>query len=413
MLLSVEQTLQQVFLLPLLAQALRDAHRKGVDVRIVTENTNNYLLSDLGSMIPDASDYEVGRLNDYFAYADLNSDKALSEDELNQMDALKIIKEAGIPIVDDTEDGSKGSGLMHHKFMVLDDEQVLTGSGNYTWSDFHGDRLQDKSRGNANNFLKIKNRELNQAFSDEFLMMWGDGPANLKNSKFGVKKRFRAPLTVSLFDNVKVTLQFGATSKSEGWENSPNGLIASELRDVRKSFEAAFFVWSEQKLVDEIPQSIAKNVRVVIDPFFAYRFYSELLDVLGVEMLSDSCKIEAANKPWQNPALNSGMSHLSPGDLLHHKFAVLDREKVITGSHNWSANANQNNDETILVIESPLIAEKYHQEFERIFDTASLGVGNHLLNKIQEAKDKCNSLGVFNPRVLNVQAQTRRLLYGD
>jgi len=55
--------------------------------------------------------------------------------------------------------------------------------------------------------------------------------------------------------------------------------------------------------------------------------------------------------------------------LLHHKYAIVDGEvtgpnsKVITGSHNWSANANFTNDENTLIIHNPRVANEYFQEF--------------------------------------------------
>jgi phosphatidylserine/phosphatidylglycerophosphate/cardiolipin synthase-like enzyme len=55
--------------------------------------------------------------------------------------------------------------------------------------------------------------------------------------------------------------------------------------------------------------------------------------------------------------------------LLHHKYAIIDGEqagenaKVITGSHNWSGNANFENDENTLIIHSPRVANEFFQEY--------------------------------------------------
>jgi phosphatidylserine/phosphatidylglycerophosphate/cardiolipin synthase-like enzyme len=63
-------------------------------------------------------------------YIDANQDGALSEEELRDRDALTILAQANIPLIDDTADGSKGRCLMHHKFMVVDGRTVVTGSAN-------------------------------------------------------------------------------------------------------------------------------------------------------------------------------------------------------------------------------------------------------------------------------------------
>jgi len=44
--------------------------------------------------------------------------------------------ESGIEIKDDTSDGAtKGSGLMHHKFIIVDGKATVITSGNLTRSD--------------------------------------------------------------------------------------------------------------------------------------------------------------------------------------------------------------------------------------------------------------------------------------
>ena len=52
---------------------------------------------------------------------------------------MALLKTAQIPLIDDTEDGTSGSGLMHHKFLVIDKETVITGSANLTSSGIHDD----------------------------------------------------------------------------------------------------------------------------------------------------------------------------------------------------------------------------------------------------------------------------------
>lgn len=57
-------------------------------------------------------------------------------------------------------------------------------------------------------------------------------------------------------------------------------------------------------------------------------------------------------------------------DLMHHKFAVIDDEIVITGSYNWSAAAEDRNDENLVVIKDEEIAKLYRKEFERVWNEA-------------------------------------------
>jgi phosphatidylserine/phosphatidylglycerophosphate/cardiolipin synthase-like enzyme len=52
---------------------------------------------------------------------------------------------------------------------------------------------------------------------------------------------------------------------------------------------------------------------------------------------------------------------------MHDKVAIIDRQIVITGSFNWSAAANNENNENLLVIQNQAWAAKYEAEFQRIW----------------------------------------------
>ncbi len=54
------------------------------------------------------------------------------------------------------------------------------------------------------------------------------------------------------------------------------------------------------------------------------------------------------------------------GGLMHNKFAVIDNQVVITGSYNWSDNAEFRNDENITVEYDPKQATSYSVEFRRL-----------------------------------------------
>ena len=76
---------------------------------------------------------------------------------------------------------------------------------------------------------------------------------------------------------------------------------------------------------------------------------------------------------------------------MHHKFAVIDNKKVITGSFNWSPSAAHTNDETLLVIESPKLAAHFTQEMDRMWRGAELGVTARMQRKLDRQARKCGS----------------------
>jgi phosphatidylserine/phosphatidylglycerophosphate/cardiolipin synthase-like enzyme len=219
----------QEFRLPNIAQALVKRHQAGVRVRVIVENTYRRPWSQFTSAeIQQLPEREQERYQEFISLADINQDGTVSREESQQRDALIILENAGIAIIDDTEDGSKGTGLMHHKFMVVDGKTVVITSANWTTSDIHGDFKTLESQGNANNLLKLESSDLAQLFTQEFNFMWGDGIGHQQDSLFGINKPFRGVQTVFI-GNTPVSIQFSPTSKKQLWQNSTNGLIQKQL----------------------------------------------------------------------------------------------------------------------------------------------------------------------------------------
>jgi len=79
------------------------------------------------------------------------------------------------------------------------------------------------------------------------------------------------------------------------------------------------------------------------------------------------------------------------GDKLHHKFAVIDNRTVITGSFYWSPSASHQNDEVLLVIESPLLAAHFTREMDRLWRGAELGINGRLERKLAANRRRCGS----------------------
>ncbi|BAY64903.1 hypothetical protein NIES22_50030 [Calothrix brevissima NIES-22] len=379
--------------LPKIAQALATRQKAGVKVRLILENTYSRAWSSFTpEEISKLEKREQERYQEFRKFIDINQDNQLSAEEINQRDALAMIQNAQVPWLDDSADGSAGSSLMHHKFVVVDNKIVIVTSANFTLSDVFGDFSNSSSLGNANNFLQIESPELANLFTEEFNIMWGDGPGGKPDSIFGVKKPIRLPKTITLGDT-KITVQFSPTSATQPWLNSTNGLIAKALESATKSVDMALFVFSDQRLANILETRHQQNVqiRALIEPQFAFRSYSEALDMMGFA-LSEECKYEVDNKPWQNPITSVGVPILPKGDLLHHKFAVVDEKTVITGSHNWSEAANNGNDETLLVIENPTIAAHYVREFNRLYGTVRLGLPTATQQKIASEVKQCQQI---------------------
>jgi len=153
----------------------------------------------------------------------------------------------------------------------------------------------------------------------------------------------------------------------------------------------ALFVFSAQSIADtlQVKASERVKIRLLADRGFASRPYSEILDLLGVALPDHDCKLERNNQPFKTALRGVGTPRLARGDKLHHKFAVIDNKTVITGSFNWSPSAAHTNDETLLVIHSPQLAQHFTREMDRLWDTAELGITPHIQRKLDRQRIRC------------------------
>lgn len=363
--------------LPHVGQALASAQRRGVKVRVVLDNTYN---RDWAALEPD----EVASLNDEDQalwaevdnLVDTDHDGDLSEAELTTNDIPNLLRQSGIPVIDDTEDGSKGSGIMHHKFVVIDGTRVVVASVNFTHSGLYGDIGTAGSLGNIENMVVLSGPELAALYQEEFAAMWGDGPGGTHNSLFGVNKPYR-PLRQAVVGNQLVQVQFGPTSGRRPLSDSPAGSVIRLIEQSNTSIQIAMYVLTDQAVTDALRNAYALKpqlrLEALFDRSFASNNYNASLDMWGIRQLDAACQLQPYSRPWARVPQTVGVPLITQGDKLHHKFAILDGQTVLTGSYNWTTSGLRSNDENLLVIHSPEAAADYALEMARLRQGASFG----------------------------------------
>jgi phosphatidylserine/phosphatidylglycerophosphate/cardiolipin synthase-like enzyme len=100
------------------------------------------------------------------------------ESEYRDSPEIQDLIEAGIPVL-----GDRRQGLMHNKFTVIDRQEVWTGSMNYTITDGYR---------NNNNLVRIRSKQMAENYTTEFEEMFADdrfgpgSPANTPNPSLAV-----------------------------------------------------------------------------------------------------------------------------------------------------------------------------------------------------------------------------------
>ncbi len=251
--------------------------------------------------------------------------------------------DAAIPVL--YRQDASGSG-MHNKFIIADADggpaaHVLSGSSNFTAQSFFQD---------ANNLVIVRDMALARAYRMEFEEMWGSNGSqpNGSNSRFGEDKLDNTPHHFNI-NGVPVQLWF---SPSDGTSQR----IANALHSADERIEFALFAFTSNALADALIERQAQQgmaVRGMIEEDDMDQWIFQSLLTGGVDVRPDGAS-----------------------NYLHHKYAIVDRHAdatdplVITGSHNWSFNADNRNDENTLIIHDASIADQFYQEWSARWTTA-------------------------------------------
>jgi hypothetical protein len=120
------------------------------------------------------------------------------------------------------------------------------------------------------------------------------------------------------------------------------------IGQAEESIKIMMYLITQNELADALKDAYDRGVQitVIIDDDWVSSSgsdYQELLDY-GIDIRNDE----------------------RTGGLMHHKVVIIDDYIVIVGSYNWSASAEDKNDENILILKSTEIANDYLKEFERI-----------------------------------------------
>lgn len=123
--------------------------------------------------------------------------------------------------------------------------------------------------------------------------------------------------------------------------------INAQLRGAVSSVKICVFTISDNEISNEI---IAAHNRGV-----------------GVKILTDNDKtfdrgsdIEMLSQKGIPVEMDTSPNHM------HHKFCIIDKQVLLTGSYNWTRSAAERNQENILLTEDPLLVQAFLKEFDRL-----------------------------------------------
>jgi phosphatidylserine/phosphatidylglycerophosphate/cardiolipin synthase-like enzyme len=253
---------------------------------------------------------------------------------------------AALPV----NDGHGGAHLMHHKYLLVDagtpDARLWTGSANLTTAAFTRQE---------NNLLSIASPKLVQAYAADFEQLWKT--RSLEGSGASVGATVRVD-----HDGERATIEVrfapgdGAAIDEE---------VARRIRGAQREVTVASVVISSAHILGALADLASRGVPL-----------SGIVDLTSMEEIVGRWRYGSASA-WKAHTFAALVSygqlhgkrsaHYSPAgphDYMHNKVIVVD-DTVITGSYNYSANA-EGNAENILFIESPSLARAYRAYVGRL-----------------------------------------------
>jgi phosphatidylserine/phosphatidylglycerophosphate/cardiolipin synthase-like enzyme len=234
-----------------------------------------------------------------------------------------MLEKARIPVRDDGR-----TALMHNKFWIFDKQTVWTGSTNIT--------VNGNFRNN-NNVLVIHSPDVATMYEREFQEMWA--------GEFGPTSPSTVDLQETVVGRTPVQVLFAAEDKAISH-------LIPLVEGAQESIRIMAFSFTHDTLGEAVLQRAQKGVDVqgIFETRGSETEYSELTILFCAKV----------------PVRQDG----NPGTF-HHKVIVIDGEMLITGSLNFSNNADESNDENVVVIKSKTIASRYLDEFERRWKEAT------------------------------------------
>jgi len=247
----------------------------------------------------------------------------MESDNMDRSDPQKL-KDAGIPIL-----GDRRQGLMHDKFVVIDNSEVWMGSMNFTDSGGYADN---------NSLMRIRSVKMAENYTKEFEEMFVD-------DKFGPDVVAATPNPRVTIDGVPIDVYF-----------SPDDHVQTSLLELIKNAQKSIYFMAFSFTADALGEAVRNRAK-------------EGVTVSGVmedEQIKSNIGTEFDPfKQYKLDVLRDGNS-----GQMHHKAMIIDKSVVIFGSYNFTNSAETKNDENLLVIYDKGIAAQFIAEFQRVYAQA-------------------------------------------
>ena len=216
--------------------------------------------------------------------------------------------------------------LMHNKFAIFDNQKVMTGSLNYSKTDF--------SEFNSNVVFWVDSPQLAKIYTDEFEQML--------NGKFHIEKTKRNKFEKIYFSDTTLEAYFSPQ------DNTITSQVIGYIDSAQKYIYMPVFVLTHKGLESALIRAKERgvDVKIIVDAtnVFAKGSSVKVLREVGVPI-----KVE------------------NYAGKLHSKSIIIDDKYILAGSMNFSNSGERRNDENMLIVKNSRFAMFYREFFEYLW----------------------------------------------
>lgn len=252
--------------------------------------------------------------------------RIVTDEDNADLPSINRLRGNGISVV---EDGR--SALMHDKFIVIDGRYTWLGSMNYT---------SNGAYCNNNNLVRIDSPQLANNYLTEMSEMY-DG------REFGPRSPLNTPNEQLTIDGVRVENYFGPEK-----ELAP--IISTLISQAKNNVKFMAFSFTHEDIGEAMFERAEAgiNVQGVFETTGSNTEYSYYPDMAAAGL--PNLQVEQDGNPR----------------IMHHKVVIIDGSTTIFGSFNFSGNANDSNDENILIVHDPEFTSYFLEEFNSVWNEA-------------------------------------------
>lgn len=158
----------------------------------------------------------------------------------------------------------------------------------------------------------------------------------------------------------------GAPGEHHFCQQEPGGQCGETVIELVESADAlleiAMYTFTHDEIADAVEAARERGVQVQI----VYDANQRQQDAAQDDDDDDRDMDEILTDLEEAGAQTKGLNGDSVTVSMHHKFTIVDRERVAAGSFNYTESGDFQNDENLVVFRSGAIARQYAREFQRL-----------------------------------------------